>query len=54
MKALSGVVVFIAFRDLFASHVVVDKGRRFVTGQNQHSGLETAHKMMQVIANRGE
>jgi len=41
-----------AFRDLFATHVVVDKEKRFVTGQNQNSGLETAHKMMQVIAER--
>ncbi|MEH6550137.1 MAG: type 1 glutamine amidotransferase domain-containing protein [Pseudomonadales bacterium] len=42
-----------AFRDMFATHVVVDKDKRFVTGQNQNSGLETAHKMMQVIADRG-
>ena len=42
-----------AFRDLFATHVVVDDEQRFVTGQNQNSGLETAHRMMQVIANRG-
>ena len=42
-----------AFRDLFATHVVVDDERRFVTGQNQNSGLETAHRMMQVIAARG-
>ena len=41
-----------AFRDLFATHVVVDDEQRFVTGQNQNSGLETAHRMMQVIANR--
>ena len=42
-----------AFRDLFATHVVVDHEQRFVTGQNQNSGLETAHRMMQVIAGRG-
>ena len=42
-----------AFRDLFATHVVVDDEQRFVTGQNQNSGLETAHRMMQVIADRG-
>jgi putative intracellular protease/amidase len=42
-----------AFRDLFATHVVVDDEQRFVTGQNQNSGLETAHRMMQVIASRG-
>ncbi|MDH4040604.1 MAG: type 1 glutamine amidotransferase domain-containing protein [Gammaproteobacteria bacterium] len=41
-----------AFRDLFATHVVVDDEKRFVTGQNQNSGLETAHKMMQVAAER--
>jgi putative intracellular protease/amidase len=42
-----------AFRDIFATHVVVDDEQRFVTGQNQNSGLETAHRMMQVIAERG-
>ena len=42
-----------AFQDIFATHVVVDNEQRFVTGQNQNSGLETAHRMMQVIANRG-
>ncbi len=42
-----------AFRDLFATHVTVDDEQRFVTGQNQNSGLETAHTMMQVISNRG-
>jgi putative intracellular protease/amidase len=41
-----------AFRDIFATHVVVDDEQRFVTGQNQNSGLETAHKMMQVVAQR--
>ena len=35
------------FRDFFANHVVVD--RRVVTGQNQNSGAETAHKMMEVL-----
>jgi len=39
---------------MFATHVVVDDEKRFVTGQNQNSGLETAHKMMQVIAARGQ
>jgi putative intracellular protease/amidase len=42
-----------AFRDIFATHVAVDDEQRFVTGQNQNSGLETAHRMMQVIAERG-
>ncbi len=41
-----------AFRDVLATHVVVDKEKRFVTGQNQNSGLETAHKMMLVMADR--
>lgn len=41
-----------AFRDIFATHVVVDEEKRFVTGQNQNSGLETSHRMMQVIAER--
>ena len=43
-----------AFRDMFATHVVVDNEQRFVTGQNQNSGLETAHKMMLVVASRGK
>lgn len=43
-----------AFRDLFATHVVVDDEKRFVTGQNQNSGLEAAHKMMQIIAERSQ
>lgn len=41
-----------AFRDLFATHVTVDDERRFVTGQNQNSGHETAHEMMRLIAER--
>lgn len=35
------------FRDVFANHVVVDG--RLVTGQNQNSGAETAHRMMDVL-----
>ena len=42
-----------AFRDIFATHVVVDDEQRFVTGQNQNSGLETSYKMMQILAGRG-
>jgi putative intracellular protease/amidase len=38
-----------AFRDIFATRVVVDDEKRFVTGQNQNSATETAHRMMQVI-----
>jgi putative intracellular protease/amidase len=41
-----------AFRDMLATHVVVDDEQRFVTGQNQNSGLETSHRMMQVLAER--
>jgi putative intracellular protease/amidase len=41
-----------AFRDLFATHVVIDDERRFVTGQNQNSGAETAQEMMRLIAQR--
>ena len=35
-----------AFRDLFATHVVVDEEKRFVTGQNQNSACETAQRML--------
>ena len=41
-----------AFRDFFATHVVVDDEQRFVTGQNQNSGLATSHAMMGVLAVR--
>ncbi len=41
-----------AFRDMFATHVVIDDEQRFVTGQNQNSGHETAHRMMALIAQR--
>ena len=41
-----------AFRDLFATHVTVDDEQRFVTGQNQNSGLEAANRMMLVLAAR--
>ena len=43
-----------AFRDLFATHVVIDDERRFVTGQNQNSGLEAAHTILGIIAARTE
>ena len=39
-----------AFRDIFATLVVVDDEERFVTGQNQNSSHETAQKMMAIIA----
>ena len=35
--------------DMFATHVVIDNEKRFVTGQNQNSGHETAHKMMELL-----
>ena len=41
-----------AFRDIFATHVTADDEQRFVTGQNQNSGLETAHTMMQILSER--
>lgn len=41
-----------AFRDIFATHVVTDDERRFVTGQNQNSGHVTAHTMMSLLADR--
>jgi putative intracellular protease/amidase len=43
-----------AFQDIFATHVVVDDEQRFVTGQNQNSGHDTAHEMMRLIARRAE
>ncbi len=41
-----------AFRDFFATHVVVDHEERFVTGQNQNSGLATAHTITGLLAQR--
>ncbi len=41
-----------SFRDFFATHVTVDDEQRFVTGQNQNSGLETAHTMMRLLSER--
>ncbi len=41
-----------AFRDLFATWVSVDDEQRFVTGQNQNSGLETAQKAVNILAQR--
>jgi len=43
---------FTAVIDMFATHVVVDDEERFVTGQNQNSGLETAHTMMGILGGR--
>ena len=41
-----------AFLDIFATHVTVDDQQRFVTGQNQNSGLEMAHTMMGILDKR--
>jgi hypothetical protein len=41
-----------AFRDIFATHVTVDIEKRFVTGQNQNSGLEAAHKIIELLASQ--
>jgi hypothetical protein len=38
-----------AFRDILATHVTVDDEQRFVTGQNQNSGRETAQKMLAIV-----
>jgi len=38
-----------AFRDIFATLTVVDDEKRFVTGQNQNSGHETAYQMMKLL-----
>ncbi|MFB0950598.1 MAG: type 1 glutamine amidotransferase domain-containing protein [Halioglobus sp.] len=40
------------FIDFLATLVVVDDEQRFVTGQNQNSGRETAHKMLVLIAEK--
>jgi putative intracellular protease/amidase len=39
------------FLDFLATLVVVDDEERFVTGQNQNSGRETAHRMLELVAN---
>lgn len=41
------------FRDIFQTHVVIDDEERFVTGQNQNSGLEAAHRIVSLLANKG-
>ena len=37
-----------AFMDIFATHVVVDGN--IVTGQNQNSGYETSHRILEILA----
>ncbi|NKI16716.1 type 1 glutamine amidotransferase domain-containing protein [Spongiibacter sp. KMU-166] len=41
-----------AFRDIFATWVTVDDEQRFVTGQNQNSGLEAAYTSVNILAQR--
>ncbi|OLP18673.1 type 1 glutamine amidotransferase domain-containing protein [Leptolyngbya sp. 'hensonii'] len=38
--------------DVFATVTIVDHEQRFVTGQNQNSGHETAQKMMELLSQR--
>lgn len=38
--------------DALATTTVVDEEKRFVTGQNQNSGHETAQKMMEIISSK--
>jgi putative intracellular protease/amidase len=39
-----------AWRDFFATHTVVDGN--LVTGQNQNSGYETSHRILELLAAR--
>ena len=41
-----------AFRDAFANLTVVDDEKRFVTGQNQNAGHETAFRIMEILDTR--
>ncbi len=38
--------------DIFETHTVVDEEKRFVTGQNQNSGHETAQLMMEILSKK--
>ena len=38
--------------DMLATITVVDEEERFVTGQNQNSGHETAQKMMEILSKK--
>ena len=38
--------------DFFATTTVVDQEKRFVTGQNQNSGHETAQKIMEILSKK--
>lgn len=41
-----------AFRDFFATHISIDDEERFITGQNQNSGLEAAHIITRILSER--
>ena len=41
-----------AFRDVFATHVAIDREQRFITGQNQNSGMEAAQKMIAIMVGK--
>ena len=41
-----------AFNDFFATHVTVDYEERFITGQNQNSGLEVSHLITEILSKR--
>jgi putative intracellular protease/amidase len=41
-----------AFRDFFATYVSVDYEERFITGQNQNSGLEVSHVITRILSER--
>ncbi len=43
-----------ASKDVFANLVVIDDEKRFVTGQNQNAGSETAQKIMELTTEIGE
>jgi len=41
-----------AFNDFFATYVTMDFEQRFITGQNQNSGLEVAHLITEILSKR--
>jgi putative intracellular protease/amidase len=41
-----------AFNDFFATHVTKDYEERFITGQNQNSGLEVSHLITEILSRR--
>ncbi|MEO1452516.1 MAG: hypothetical protein AAFV31_01725 [Pseudomonadota bacterium] len=51
MRAVSAVFeAETGWRDFFATHTVVDGN--LVTGQNQNSGYETSHRILELLAER--